>query len=110
MSNSQTPRHPRRIVLLRGRDEEFRDVQKKRREEVKRSFQEALEKITELMLSTYKFFESHPNDIQKEWRLYVEKLDKRVEEALKKALSLWICACRPLFLPCCARACVVTSV
>mmetsp|Transcript_14483 Transcript_14483/g.50911 ORF Transcript_14483/g.50911 Transcript_14483/m.50911 type:complete len:4419 (-) Transcript_14483:356-13612(-) len=69
------------------RDVEFRDVQEKCREEVERMFKEALDKVTELLLNTYKFFESHPGDIQKEWKLYVEKVDKRVEDALKKAVK-----------------------
>lgn len=69
------------------RDEEFRQVQEQRRAEATRQFKEAHEKISELMLSTYVFFETHPNDIQREWKIYVDKIDKKVEEALKKAVK-----------------------
>ena len=34
---------------------------------------ESLCKITELMLGSYSFFESHPPDIQREWKSYVDK-------------------------------------
>merc|ERR1712151_1315438 len=56
-------------------------------QEVRRQFKEAHEKITELMLHTYQFFENHPPDIQREWKQYVDKIDKKVEEALKKAVK-----------------------
>merc|ERR1712151_1380877 len=56
-------------------------------QEVRRQFKEAHEKITELMLHTYQFFENHPPDIQREWKTYVEKIDKKVEEALRKAVK-----------------------
>ncbi|CAE8674019.1 unnamed protein product, partial [Polarella glacialis] len=69
------------------RDEEFRDIQERQREEVKKEFTKAHEKITDLMLNSYQFFEQHPADIQREWKTYVDKVDKRVEEALKKAVK-----------------------
>jgi len=69
------------------RDDEFRDVQERRREEVRQEFSKSLHKITELMLSSYTFFESHPPDIQREWKSYIDKVDKRIEEALKKAVK-----------------------
>merc|ERR1711972_887330 len=69
------------------RDDEFRDVQEQCRAEVQRLFKEAHEKITELMLNTYQFFENHPPDIQREWKTYVDKIDKKIEEALKKAVK-----------------------
>lgn len=31
-------------------------------------------------------FEDHPPEIQREWKLYVEKMDKRLGDALKKAV------------------------
>jgi dynein heavy chain len=69
------------------RDEEFKQVQEQRREEVKKQFKEAHEKIVDLMLTAYQFFESHPQDIQREWRAYVDKVDKKIEEVLKKAVK-----------------------
>merc|ERR1711972_707557 len=69
------------------RDDEFRDVQEQCRAEVQRLFKEAHEKITELMLNTYQFFENHPADIQREWKTYVDKVDKKIEESLKKAVK-----------------------
>mmetsp|Transcript_64893 Transcript_64893/g.119431 ORF Transcript_64893/g.119431 Transcript_64893/m.119431 type:complete len:4522 (+) Transcript_64893:77-13642(+) len=69
------------------RDDEFRMVQEKRRQEVQSIFKASHEKITELMLNTYTFFEHHPADVQREWKAYVEKIDKRIEEALKKCVK-----------------------
>jgi dynein heavy chain len=69
------------------RDDEFRHVQELRRVEVQKQFKEAHEKIADYMLQSYQFFESHPNDIQSQWKQYVEKVDKRIEEALKKTVK-----------------------
>merc|ERR1712232_722825 len=66
---------------------EFELVQQNRRAEVTKQFEDSHEKIAELMLSSYSFFESHPNDIQREWKQYVDKVDKRIEEALKKCVK-----------------------
>merc|ERR1712222_300142 len=69
------------------RDDEFRDIQERCRTDVQKKFKQAHEKITELMLNTYQNFELHPPEIQREWKSYVEKVDKRIEEALKKAVK-----------------------
>eukprot|EP00435_Cladocopium_sp_Y103_P044242 s634_g12.t1 len=74
------------------RDDEFRDVQEailpeRRREEVKCEFNKSLCKMTELMLGSYSFFETHPPDIQREWKSYVDKVDKSIKEALRKAVK-----------------------
>ena len=43
--------------------------------------------ITEILLSNYMMFEGHHNKIQKEWRHYADKVDKRFEDELKKAVK-----------------------
>merc|ERR1712139_571695 len=68
-------------------DDEFKMVQEKCREKMQKVFKASQEKITELMLHTYHFFEHHPADIQREWKAYVEKIDKKIEEALKKCVK-----------------------
>merc|ERR1711897_89229 len=50
-------------------------------------FKESHAKITDLMMSSNSFFETHPHDIQREWRAYVDKIDKRIEESLKKCVK-----------------------
>merc|ERR1712196_409966 len=39
------------------------------------------------MLQSYQFFEGHPPDVQREWKNYVERKDKQIEDALKKAVK-----------------------
>lgn len=43
---------------------------------------QSLHKITELMLSSYTFFESHPPDIQREWKTYIDKVQESVFRGL----------------------------
>jgi dynein heavy chain len=69
------------------RDDEFKLVQERCREKMMKVFKASHEKITELMLNTYHFFEHHSADIQREWKAYVEKVDKKIEEALKKCVK-----------------------
>jgi dynein heavy chain len=69
------------------RDSEFKDLQEKHRAKVEKQLTLSAEKITELLLSSYQYFESQGADIQREWRHYVEKVDRRVEDALKRAVK-----------------------
>ncbi|CEL98551.1 unnamed protein product [Vitrella brassicaformis CCMP3155] len=67
--------------------EEFKTVQEKHRVEIVDFLQNTHAEITDTMLATYQFFETHPQEIQREWKQYVDKMDKKVEEALKKAVK-----------------------
>ncbi|CAD7941177.1 unnamed protein product [Amoebophrya sp. A25] len=66
-------------------DSEFRMIQDQHREKIKAQFREAHSQIVDIMLATYVFFESHPPDIQQQWRIFVDKIDRLLEDALKKA-------------------------
>ena len=57
------------------------------REITLKEFRKATNRITELLLSNYMIFEGHPNEIQKEWRHYVDKVEKGLDDALKEAVK-----------------------
>eukprot|EP00392_Amoebophrya_sp_AT5.2_P008786 g8814.t1 len=65
-------------------DAEFRMIQEQHREKVKVSFRDAHAQICDIMLATYVFFENQPPEIQQQWRNFVDKIDRLLEDALKK--------------------------
>ena len=52
-----------------------------------KEFRKSMNRITEILLSKYMMFQGHHNKIQKEWRRYADKVDKRLEDELKKAVK-----------------------
>ena len=70
------------------RDSEFRMIQDQHREKMKAIWKKEHREISELLLKTHQMFESHPPEIQKEWRNFVEnRIDQRLEDGLKRAVK-----------------------
>ncbi|CBZ54592.1 GF18580, related [Neospora caninum Liverpool] len=66
--------------------EEFHQKQATKKVEMEAYLSEAHAAITAVLQDSQRLFEDHPPEIQREWKLYVEKVDKRVGDALKKAV------------------------
>ncbi|EPT24441.1 dynein-1-alpha heavy chain, flagellar inner arm I1 complex, putative, partial [Toxoplasma gondii ME49] len=67
-------------------DEEFRQAQAAKKVEMEAYLSEAHAGISAVLQDSQRLFEDHPPEIQREWKMYVEKVDKRVGDALKKAV------------------------
>ncbi|PFH37249.1 dynein, axonemal, heavy chain 2 family protein [Besnoitia besnoiti] len=67
-------------------DEEFRHEQATKKREIEDYLSQAHKAITDILQDSHRLFEEHPFEIQREWKCYVEKVDKRVGDALKKAV------------------------
>lgn len=67
--------------------DEFRRIQEDHREKIKQQFRDAHHHISEVLLNTYSYFESHPPEIQREWKNFVTKIDLKLEEALKACVK-----------------------
>lgn len=46
-----------------------------------------VDEIRETMASMYKIFEADSEEVQREWVRYTQKVDKRMEEALRHAVK-----------------------
>ena len=64
----------------------FEHVQAEHRAEVKEKLKAAHERIKQLMASSYEMFSGDNEDIQKQWQLYVVRIDKMVEEGLRSTV------------------------
>ena len=63
-------------------------IQERHRELMKEQFREGHAAIANILLETHQFFESHPGEIQREWRNFIENtIDPKIEDALKKAVK-----------------------
>eukprot|EP00919_Chromeraceae_sp_WS-2016_P005632 GHVR01013171.1.p1 GENE.GHVR01013171.1~~GHVR01013171.1.p1 ORF type:complete len:2258 (+),score=491.25 GHVR01013171.1:121-6894(+) len=68
--------------------EDFKIAQENHRELIMEFFKETVNELTDLLLANAEYFRDPKIDVQREWKLYVEKqIEKKLEEALKKAVK-----------------------
>eukprot|EP00899_Mesostigma_viride_P014884 jgi/Mesvir1/23397/Mv21091-RA.2 len=66
---------------------EFEAKQVKHREAMHTRFEAAVKEIKETMAATYETFANDSDEVQREWVKYTNKIDKRMDEALKTTVK-----------------------
>lgn len=74
----------RKTVYAEG---EFEKHQAEYRADVKEQLVQAHGQIVSLLARGFMFFRNHPEEIQRQWRQYVERVDKRVEDSLRSTIK-----------------------
>ena len=69
------------------RVEEFKQLQTDTRSRVETTFRDNHNEISAILKDSYRLFAGQGAEVQREWRGYVNKTDKRIEEALKRAMK-----------------------
>lgn len=62
---------------------EFQDLQSAHHAQVKEKLVASVGEIREIMASIYRVFEADSEEVQREWVKYTQKVDKKMEDALR---------------------------